>query len=354
MAIHNLIKRLSVKESLDLNEWHHLEEMTLQDERAARAFGITAENVSEHLQLRSHLLQTVYPDFIQLCQTRFNQALENQFNTLWNLWLPLAIWLANRRQAQSRPFVQGILGGQGTGKTTLGVILTLLLKHLSYQTLSLSLDDLYKTYGDRLQLQKQDSRLIWRGPPGTHDVELGIQVLDQLRHPPLDQPIAIPRFDKSLYGGAGDRTVPQMVSNIDIVLFEGWFAGVRPIPPSLLNTALPPLTTEADRTFARDMNTHLYDYLPLWERIDSLMVLYPIDYRFSKQWRKQAEQEMGATGKARMSDVEIDAFVDYFWKALHPELFIKPLVDIPGYADLIVEIDQNHKPRAVYQGGDRG
>ncbi|MCL6436709.1 MAG: hypothetical protein K6T90_21360, partial [Leptolyngbyaceae cyanobacterium HOT.MB2.61] len=354
MTIHNLIKRLSVKESIDLNEWRYLEEMAFQDKRTARAFGMTAKNVSEHLRLRSHLLQTVYPDFIQLCQTRFNQTPECQLGTLWNLWLPLAIWLANRRQAQSRPFVQGILGGQGTGKTTLGTVLMLLLKHLGYQTLSLSLDDLYKTYGDRLQLQKQDPRLIWRGPPDTHDIELGIQILDQLRHPQLNQPVAIPRFDKSLHGGAGDRIAPQAASNIDIVLFEGWFVGVRPINPSLLHHAPPPITTEADRTFACDMNTRLHNYLSLWERLDSLIVLYPTDYRFSKQWRKQAEQEMGATGKARMSDAEIDAFVDYFWKALHPELFIKPLVEIPGYADLVIEIDQNHEPGAIYRGGDRG
>jgi glycerate kinase (EC 2.7.1.31) len=59
--------------------------------------------------------------------------------------------------------------------------LTLILGKLGYSTVSLSLDDLYKTYADRQQLQKADPRLIWRGPPGTHDLELGIAVLDRLR-----------------------------------------------------------------------------------------------------------------------------------------------------------------------------
>ena len=44
---------------------------------------------------------------------------------------------------------------------------------------------------------------------------------------------------------------------------------------------------------------------------------------------------MIATGKAGMSDAEIDRFVEYFWKSLHPELFIKPLVNS---ADLVVEV----------------
>jgi len=37
---------------------------------------------------------------------------------------------------------QGILGGQGTGKTTLAAMLSLILGQLGYHTLSLSLDDL--------------------------------------------------------------------------------------------------------------------------------------------------------------------------------------------------------------------
>lgn len=348
----NPVKRLLAEGSLPFNEWQKLEELTLQDKRCARAFSITPDNVREQLQQRSQLLQAAYPEFNQFSQTWFHSS-DSLLDILWHLWLPLALDLANRRQAQSRPFVQGILGGQGTGKTTLGKILTLLLKCLSYQTLSLSLDDLYKTYRDRLLLREQDPRLIWRGPPGTHDVELGRQVLDQLRYPTPGQPIAIPQFDKSLHGGAGDRIAPKLVSSIDIVLFEGWFVGVRPIDPVRLNTAPAPITTAADRTFAHDMNTHLSDYLPLWERLDSLMVLYPTDYRFSKQWRKQAEQEMRAIGKPGMSDREIDEFVNYFWKALHPELFIKPLVETAGYVDRVIEIDQNHTPIAVYRAGDR-
>ena len=47
--------------------------------------------------------------------------------TVWNLWLPLAMQLASYRQQLGRPLIQGILGGQGTGKTTMSVILTLIL-----------------------------------------------------------------------------------------------------------------------------------------------------------------------------------------------------------------------------------
>jgi D-glycerate 3-kinase len=208
------------------------------------------------------------------------------------------------------------------------------------------LDDLYKTYSDRLVLTQQDPRLIWRGPPGTHDVDLGLDVLDRIRQ--SQGSIMVPRFDKSAYKGAGDRTNPEMVTGVDIVLFEGWFVGVRPINADVFDTAPPPIVTNEDRAFARDMNLRLHDYLPLWDRLDSLIVLYPTDYRCSLEWRKQAEQQMIAAGKSGMSNAEIEQFVNYFWRSLHPELFIKPLVKDATAVDLVVEIHTDHSFGEVY------
>jgi D-glycerate 3-kinase len=324
----------------------------LADERRASAFDIQPETVRSAVERRLELLRTVYPILQQFCQS-WSVPATTWLETAWNLWLPLAIDVHDRRQALDRPFVQGILGGQGTGKTTLGAVLTRILAELGDRTLSWSIDDLYKTYAVRQRLREQDPRLIWRGPPGTHDVELGVQILDHLRQKERGTPIALPRFDKSLWQGAGDRTTPELITNVDIVLFEGWFVGVRPIDPIVLATAPEPIRTEFDRAFARDTNLRLQAYLPLWERLDRLLVLYPVDYRFSQQWRKQAEQEMRAIGKAGMNDAEIAAFVEYFWQALHPELFIKPLVTQADGADLVIEIDANHVPGAVYRPGDR-
>lgn len=288
------------------SKWQQLAAQTLlADKLQAKAFGITPENVEQVIQARSHLLRSIYPAFSQLCYSLHLQP--NQLlPTLWNLWLPLGMQLASYRKAQSRPLIQGILGGQGTGKTTLAKMLILILSQLGYRTLSLSLDDLYKTYSDRLALKAQDPRLIWRGPPGTHDIQLGITVLDQLRQPNSITPIQIPRFDKSAWEGAGDRATAEIFDRADIVLFEGWFVGVRPINPARFDTAPPPIVTPADREFARDLNARLQDYLPLWERLDQLIVLYPSDYRLSQKWRQQAEHQMISTGKSGMSDAQIE------------------------------------------------
>ncbi len=282
----------------------------------------------------------LYPDVLEFCQTHLRMQPQMVSEVLYNFWLPLATKLVSHRQQLNRPLIQGILGGQGTGKTTLCRVLALIFQHLGYQTLSLSLDDLYKTYGDRQILKQYDPRLIWRGPPGTHDVELGLNLLDKVRN--CEFPVSVPRFDKSAHNGAGDRTTPEIVANADIVLFEGWFVGVRPIALSTFDHPPPPIITPEDQAFARDMNRNLGDYLPLWERLDGLIVLYPKDYRLSLEWRKQAEREMIAAGKSGMTDSEVEQFVKYFWCSLHPELFIKPLIESPKLVDLVIEINSDH------------
>jgi D-glycerate 3-kinase len=256
----------------------------------------------------------------------------NWIEPLSNVWFPLAQQIIAWREYQADPtLIVGFLGGQGSGKTTLTALLCLLLEHQGYTAMSWSLDDLYLPYADRQLLEKRDPRLSRRGPPGTHDVELGIQVLDKFKA--QETTIDVPQFDKSLFQGAGDRTGFKTYAPVDFVLFEGWFVGSRPIAPSLL-----------DHDFARDMNIALEAYLPLWERLDRLVVLELSDYRLSKQWRKQAEQLMRSQGKPSMSDQAIDDFVEYFWKALHPELFVTPLTQNPERADWVIEIGIDHLP----------
>jgi D-glycerate 3-kinase len=232
-----------------------LEALTLRDAQRESAFGITVSNVSSVIQTRFELFQTVYSDFVKWCDQLKLAPLPIEM--LWNLWLPLAIQLLQwRNECQNQRLIQGFLGGQGVGKTTLTAILSLILKQLGCETVSLSIDDLYLPYRDRLELQKLDPRLVRRGPPGTHDIQLGLHVLQQFRQGKC--PIKLPRFDKSTHDGAGDQTLPETIDQVDIVLFEGWFVGVRPVDPALFENAPAPILTDSDRQFARDMNDRLF------------------------------------------------------------------------------------------------
>ena len=300
--------------------------------------------------IQNHQESQFFADLSALVWQQCQRLGFNNQNTilanLEKLWLPVALDLATARQQYERTFIQGILGGQGTGKSSLCIILKLILNYLGLSVANLSIDDLYLTYEEREDLKQQDPRLIWRGPPGTHDIELGLQVIQQCLQEDYGREILMPRFDKSAYGGSGDRAKAEAIQKPDILLFEGWFVGVQPIPADCFANCPSPIITAEDIQFAKDNNERLKAYIPLWDKLDRLIILYPDDYRLSQQWRKDAERKMIAKGKSGMSDREIERFVEYFWQALHPELFIKPLLN---RADLVVEIKSDRTLGKIYR-----
>jgi len=268
------------------------------------------------------LIPQIYPRLQEfVCRVAINLSWQN----LWRFYAPLAVFLLG----QKPPFCLGIVGMQGTGKTTLSLLLKQILEICDRRVLCLSLDDLYKTYSDRQRLQQDDPRFRWRGVPHTHDVELGIELFTAIRH--NRYPLSVPRFDKSLHQGAGDRISPEIIDYpIDIVLFEGWFVGAQ---------YLADLPASASQ-FTRDCNQKLRDYQPLWQFVDYLVALIPSDYQYSLQWRQSAEIKQIEQGKGGMSPAEIEAFVHYFWQALPPAIY---LPDIAKRANLVVHLDSDRQ-----------
>jgi len=61
---------------------------------------------------------------------------------------------------------------------------------------------------------------------------------------------------------------------------------------------------------------------------------------------------MIAAGSSGMTDAEVEQFVEYFWRSLHPDLFIKPLTTHPSWVDLVIEIHPDHSAGAVYRPGE--
>lgn len=329
---------LSDTQLQQLLDWEH------SDQTQAMVWHTSSAAVVPSVRARVKLLQA----FVQRIESNkaalpLSGAWTDWIVPMWRLWLPLAQRLDSAQRQSERPFIQGIVGGQGTGKTTLTQVLQLILQGMGHQTVCLSIDDLYLSYAERCELRTQDPRLIWRGPPGTHDVPLGIETLTAIQHAKPGVVVNIPQFDKSLHQGQGDRVQPLSVPAPTITLFEGWFVGAQPVADDIFEGEnLPaPIATPADVQFAKDCNERLRSYLPLWNLLDSLVVLYPEDYRQSQQWRLDAEEDMKAAGKSGLSRQEVSEFVTYFWKALHPSLYITPLVSSTK-TSLVVNICQNH------------
>ena len=321
----------------------------------SRTWRLNAQTIQSVLTARAEILQALHRHKTVL---PLSGSWQDHIELLWTFWLPFAQRLDAQQKDIDRPFIQGILGGQGTGKTTLTKGLSAILSQMGQLSATLSLDDLYLSYENRQALQRLDPRLIWRGPPGTHDITLGVRTLTAIKTAPFGDNVSLPQFDKSLHQGQGDRIESLNQPAPNIFFFEGWFVGAMPLDDALFTDPkikLPaPIETPEDRQFARDMNHQLRQYQPLWNLLDSLVVLLQEDYRLSYDWRLQAEQQMRKEGREGLSDQEIASFVTYFWKALHPDLFIAPLAKTVNplgdrrQTDLVVEIGQGHRIKTLY------
>ena len=98
------------------------------------------------------------------------------------------------RSTARRPFLLGLCGAQGSGKSTHAAGLAEHLNQVGITCATQSLDDLYKTYAARQRMAEEVHPLFaTRGVPGTHDLDLAFALIEALEG---GQEGCLPRFDK--------------------------------------------------------------------------------------------------------------------------------------------------------------
>jgi len=260
------------------------------------------------------------------------------------LHAPLAARIA--AVAMGPALVVGICGPQGSGKTTTVRVLVALLEARGLRVATLSLDDLYLPRADREALARDIHPLLrTRGVPGTHDVSLGLAVLDGLAR---EGETALPRFDKATDDRAPVNAWPVVAGPVDVVLFEGWCVGARPEPPEAL--ALPLNTLERERdpdaTWRAYANAALAGpYRPLFARLDLLVLFTAPDFETVLAWRREQEAKLRrrlaeagqATGQV-MNDDEVATFVQHY------ERLSRHIArEMPARADLVLTLDADRR-----------
>lgn len=242
--------------------------------------------------------------------------------------LPAADWIAERlRPGTRRPFVLGIAGAQGSGKSTIANALA-----ARFGCPVLSLDDLYLDGTARQRLAETVHPLLrTRGVPGTHDVANGLAAIEALAHGPA----LLPRFDKT----RDEPGAPECVDGpAEMLILEGWCLGARPQAEAAL--AEPVNALEQDRDpdgrWRRWVNTQLAGaYQALWARIDQLVFLQAPGFEIVTDWRTEQEHRAGGP----MQDAEIQGFVQHYER-----LTRHMLRHGSEWADLTLRLDAGRHP----------
>lgn len=262
-----------------------------------------------------------------------------------------ARWLEGRgnggqRWGHAGPLVLGICGAQGIGKSTLSGKVAHTLEQAGWRVMLLSLDDLYLGKAARAVLAHEVHPLLaTRGVPGTHDVALGLRLLDAASRPGR---VAVPCFDKAVDDRQPASQWPIIATPVDLVLIEGWCIGAMPQNDSQLAEPVNVLECKEDAqgVWRRYVNDQLAGpYRDLFARIDLLVLLAAPSFDIVAAWRGQQERELaerlsqspGGSGRA-MTRPEIDRFVQHYER-----LTRHILAEMPARADLAIRLDEQRR-----------
>lgn len=214
----------------------------------------------------------------------------------------LVRWCLELPRVRGKASVVGVNGPQGAGKSTLCAALVTAFERVGVRAITCSVDDFYLPRTGQLSLAAAypgDRALEHRGAPGTHDVALGVATLDVLVE---GRSVRVPLYDKSAHGGRGDRA-PESAWTLaegswDLVLFEGWMLGFRPVldpEPALVAS-----------------NRLLAPYSDWDERLDAMVLLRAQTLGAIVDWRVDAERARRARGEGALSDQEARDYIERY------------------------------------------
>lgn len=257
------------------------------------------------------------------------------------LYAPIAQAVAVRAKAASGLFVVGLCGPQGSGKSTGAAALSLLIEQAGLRSAVLSLDDLYLTWAARQRLAAEVHPLFaTRGVPGTHDVALGLTVLDALSA--REEAVALPRFDKARDDRCPVEQWPVVQAGLDVLVFEGWCLGARAQPEAALAVPVNDLERDEDPegVWRGHVNAALAGpYRALFERPDVLVMLRAPGFDVVAGWREEQEAKLRQSaaqgaGSRVMDAAEVARFVQFYERTTR-----QIDCEMPGRADVVITLD---------------
>ena len=260
--------------------------------------------------------------------------------------IPICFWISKKVKKKS-PLIIGFAGGQGSGKTTISSILSLILKkYFKLKVFKISIDDFYKTKKQREILSKnKHSLLLTRGVPGTHDIKIMLDFFRKIKTKNFKS-LKLPKFNKANDDRYKKKHWYKLKSRPDVVIFEGWCVGAKPQSLRLLKKPINAIEKAYDKSlkWRRFVNLQLKtNYKKLYSQLDSLLYLKVKNFNLLKKWRIKQEEKLWLKAKSRknlkiMNKKEVINFMQTYQR-ITEQMF----KDAPKYSSIIMNLNKNHQ-----------
>ena len=257
--------------------------------------------------------------FISSQETK-KDKFKNKDKMIKSFLIPVSFWIS-KRVNKKRPLIIGLAGGQGSGKTTISSILTLILKkYFKLNVFKVSIDDFYKTRKDRKLLSKNKHTLLMtRGVPGTHDIDLMLNFFKKIKSKNFKS-LQIPKFDKAVDDRCSKNLWYKIKSKPNVVILEGWCVGARAQSSSELKRPINSIEKVYDQgsKWRVHVNNQLKNkYKTLFSQLDELLYLKAKNFNLLREWRLKQERKLWVQTKNKrnlkiMSSVDIINFMQTY------------------------------------------
>jgi len=274
----------------------------------------------------------------------------NKEKMIRSFLVPISFWIAEKAK-KKRPYIVGLSGGQGSGKTTISTIISIILrKYFKLNVFVISIDDFYKTRKERFFLSKKvHSLLMTRGVPGTHDVNIMLDFFKRIKRKKFKS-LKLPKFNKAIDDRYSKNLWYSVKKRPDIIIFEGWCVGAKAEKTNALKKSINSLEKFKDKelTWRRYVNRHLQSkYKQLYDQLNCLLYINSNNFSLLRKWRVKQEKKLRLKNKRSnshkiMSNKEVISFMQTYQRVTK-----NMLKTLPKYASIILNLNTNHQIKSV-------
>jgi len=268
-------------------------------------------------------------------------------NFLAEIVIPLSLHFHHKYIKRNKPYFICFTGGQGSGKTTLSFFVQKVLSEMCKRpSMGFSIDDIYKSQEERQILANKIHPLCYvRGVPGTHDINMGLDLFNKLSNAKPDTETRIPSFCKPEDKHYPKKDWPVYKGKPDFIFFDAWCGGAKPLPEENWLPPLNQLETEEDPegVWSKWSNKELSkDYQDLFSLFDLLLMIKvpSMDFVYESRWIQ--EQTLAKTVTDSSLKQKIMTKEEVFRFVMHYERLTHYILDeMPGFSDIVLSRDAN-------------
>jgi D-glycerate 3-kinase len=287
--------------------------------------------------------------FISSQETK-KDKFKNKDKMIKSFLIPISQWISKKKN-NKKTLIIGLAGGQGSGKTTISSILSIILKrYFKLNVFVVSIDDFYKTRKDRRILSKKKHPLLMiRGVPGTHDIDLMHNFFKKVKSKKFKS-LEVPKFNKAIDDRYKKNLWYKIKSKPDIVIFEGWCIGAK---AQTNNQLIKPINSleknyDQDTEWRSHVNNQLKNrYKRLFKQMDGLVYLKAKNFNLLRMWRLKQERKLKVQTKSKknlkiMNSVDVMNFMQTYQR-ITQQMF----KDAIKSSSIIMNLNNNHQIQGI-------